>query len=446
MSQRVCTGYTPHRFQMQAHRAMKRFSALVCHRRWGKTVMAVNTLVDAALRCDKTDGHFGYIAPQFNQAKSVAWNYVKRYGLAVPGARVNESELSLIFPNGAKIRLYGANNPDSLRGMYWDGVVLDEVADMAPEVWGEIIRPALADRKGWALFIGTPKGVNLFSEIYFRALEDPSWYAGMFTADETVGDPGIAIDSEELELARANMSENQYRQEFLCDFAASSDNTLLTIDVVNRAAGKNLREDQYRDMPRVMGVDVARFGDDRSVIQKRQGLYALEPIIFRDLDNMTLASMVDREIASFKPEAVFIDAGRGEGVIDRLRQLGHDNIVEVNFGGRAADGQRYANKRMEMWADMAEWFALGGAIPRNQELISSLVVPTYSFDAANRHVLEKKEDMKKRVNFSPDPADALALTFAFQVRPAAVNKKVASIHYDVLQHGTRTEYDLLEAN
>lgn len=430
----IHTGYTPHTFQLQAHLAMKRFSVLVCHRRFGKTVKAVNTLIDSALRCTKTDGHFAYVAPQYNQAKSVAWGYVKRYGLVVPGTKVNESELSIVFPNGAKVRLFGANNPDSLRGLYFDGIVLDEVADMPPEVWGEVIRPALADRKGWALFIGTPKGMNLFSDIYFKALEDPAWYAGMFTVEDTIDDPTVPIDREELELARSSMSENQFRQEFLCDFTASSDNTLLTIDVVNRAKGKHLTEDKYRGAPRVMGVDVARYGDDRSVIQKRQGLYAHQPRVFRGMNNMDLAGQVSLEIEAFNPDAVFIDGGRGEGVIDRLRQLGYDNIIEVNFGGRARDGVRYANMRTEMWFSIADWLELGGALPPDQELVQSLVVPTYSFDSGNRHILEKKEDMKKRVGFSPDPGDALALTFAMPVRPRRDGEK---------QRKAATEYDVL---
>lgn len=430
----INTGYTPHTFQLDAHRALKRFSVLVCHRRFGKTVMAVNTLIDSALRCQKADGHFGYLAPQYNQAKSVAWNYVKRYGLPVPGTKVNESESSILFPNGAKVRLYGANNPDSLRGMYWDGIVLDEVADMSPEVWGEIILPAILDRKGWALFIGTPKGVNLFSDIYYKALEDPDWYAGMYTVDDTVHDPSVLIDAEGLEMARASMSENQFRQEFLCDFSASSDNTLIPIDMANKAKGKHLTEDKYRGAPRIMGVDVARFGDDRSVIQMRQGLHAHQPEIHRGLDNMELAGRVSAAIETFKPDAVFIDGGRGEGVIDRLRQLGYDNIIEVNFGGRASDGVRFANKRTEMWFNLSEWLDMGGALPPNQELIQSLVVPTYSFDAANRHILEKKEDMKKRVGFSPDPGDALALTFAFPVYPKrnAEKARKAATEYDVL--------------
>ena len=103
-------------------------------------------------------------------AKAIAWSYLKHYTSPIPYCKINEGELSIILPNRATIRIFGADNPDALRGLYFDGVVMDEVAQMKPEVWGEIIRPALADRKGWAVFIGTPKGINLFSQMYDLAL------------------------------------------------------------------------------------------------------------------------------------------------------------------------------------------------------------------------------------------------------------------------------------
>lgn len=410
----VDTGYRPHKFQLEVHNSLKRFSVLVCHRRWGKTVLAVNTLVDSALRKSKhPDRRYAYIAPLLKQSKDVSWLYLKRYTAVFQGVKINESELSVTLPNDSRIRLYGADNPEGLRGLYLDGVVLDEVADMKPEVWGEVIRPLLADRKGWALFIGTPKGLNLFSDLYYSAIADSSWYAGMFRASQTIGTPGIPIDAEEIERARADMSENKFRQEFECDFSASTDDTLIPIDVVAAASGKALRDDQYSYAPVVLGVDVARFGDDRSVIVRRQGLAAFEPIIQRGLDNMQLADLVAREILSHNPAAVFVDAGRGEGVIDRLRQLGHD-VIEVNFGGAASENV-YANKRAEMWFGLADWFKAGGAIPDHSELRRDLVVPTYGFNSSGQKLLEKKEDMKKRVGFSPDLGDALALTFAYPV-------------------------------
>ena len=140
-------------------------------------------------------------------------------------------------------------------GLYFDGVILDEVADMRPEVWGAIIRPALSDRNGWACFIGTPKGMNLFYELYTLGLNNPDWGAAMYRADET----GI-IPEAELNDARAVMSENQYRQEFLCDFSASTDNVLITIDLVAKGAARLLNAQDVRGAPKIIGVDVARFG------------------------------------------------------------------------------------------------------------------------------------------------------------------------------------------
>ena len=430
----IATGYHPHRFQKRVHKRLKRFSVLVCHRRFGKTYLAINTLIDAAIRSKKVDPHFAYLAPFFSQAKRVAWNYLVRFSTTVPLVKVNKSELSITFAhNGATIKLYGADNPDALRGLYFDGIVLDEVADMKQEIWGEVVRPALSDRKGWALFIGTPRGYNLFFDLYQYALSDPLWYAESFTITDTIHDHEVAIDEEELEMARAMMTENQFRQEFLCDFSASCDDTVLTIDIVNGAADKFILETDYKFSPRVMGVDVARFGGDRSVIQKRQGLAAFEPAIYKGVDNMWLAGQVAVEIEEFKPSAVFVDAGRGEGVIDRLRQLGYDNIIEVNFGG-ASSNPRYQNKRAEMWFDMQQWFIDGGCIPRNHELIQSLVVPTYHFSkTSNRILLEAKEDIKERVGSSPDPADALALTFAHPVHIRTPRDAGAS-RYDPFKH------------
>ena len=163
---RVSTGYQPRPLQAKLHREVKRFNVLVAHRRFGKTVWAVNELIDQCLRCPKPDPRYAYIAPFFNQAKDIAWEYLKRYTAPIPGATPNESELRVDLPGGRRIRLYGADNADRMRGIYLDGVVLDEPAQMEPRVWSEIIRPALADREGWAVFIGTPMGRNAFHDRY----------------------------------------------------------------------------------------------------------------------------------------------------------------------------------------------------------------------------------------------------------------------------------------
>ncbi len=189
---------------------------MVCHRRAGKTVATINELIFRALTCDCPNPRTAYIAPLYKQAKDAAWEYLKHYGLAVPGAETKESELSLHLPNGGRVRLYGADNPDALRGIYLDEVVLDEYAQMREGLWSEVIRPALADRKGGATFIGTPMGRNAFAALWERAKADPTWFALMLKASES----GL-IAPEELAAARLEMSADQYAQEFECSFDAA---------------------------------------------------------------------------------------------------------------------------------------------------------------------------------------------------------------------------------
>lgn len=209
-------GYSARKAFTPLHRRKERFGCIVAHRRAGKTVASIMDLIDAALRCEKQDPRFAYIAPYYAQAKDVVWGYVKQYALRVPGAQPNESELRVDFPNGARLRLYGADNYDRLRGIYLDGVVLDEFADQPPQAWREVIRPALADRKGWALFIGTPKGKNAFYDVYQRAVKDPDWFDLNLKASET----GLLAE-EELEALRKEMSANEYNRELECDFDAA---------------------------------------------------------------------------------------------------------------------------------------------------------------------------------------------------------------------------------
>lgn len=217
-SVQISTGYGPRPHQQRVHRTLKRFNVLVAHRRFGKTVCCVNELVHGALSCQLKDPRYAYVAPLRNQAKDVAWEYIKSYTRAIPGYEANESELRVDLPGGRRIRLYGADNPDQLRGLYLDGVVFDEFAQMQPRIWSEVVRPALVDRGGWAIFIGTPMGRNAFCELYEAALTDASgdWHAMMFKASET----GI-VPAAELEAAKRSMTEDQFAQEFECSFEAA---------------------------------------------------------------------------------------------------------------------------------------------------------------------------------------------------------------------------------
>lgn len=426
--------YSPRYPQTEIHGRLEshRFAVLVAHRRMGKTVLAVNHLIKRSIVDNKKRGFYAYVAPFRSQAKSIAWDYLKHYTEPVPMRKVNESELSITMPNGAVIRVFGADNPDSLRGLYFDGVVLDEVAQMKPIVWGEIIRPALADRKGWAVFIGTPKGINLFSQTYDSALSlmakgNEDWVAMLYSVDQT----GV-IEPKELESLKAEMSENEFRQEFLCDFNAAADNALIPIDLVREAVTRHYRDDQYEEAPLVFGIDVARFGSDSTVIFKRRGLVALEPIIIRKFDNMRVADVVARHIEEDSPDAVFIDAGQGQGVIDRLNDMGF-SVEEVHFGGTAIDDRHYANRRIEMWDGMHKWLRAGGAIPPLALLQSDLCAPTYGYTVGkNLKILESKDKIKERLGRSPDLADALALTFAAPVatRDTQARRFASTNQYD----------------
>lgn len=176
----------------------------------------INDLLKTALTCTKPNPRVAYIAPQFNQAKDVVWNYVHEFAGVIPGVQFNEAELRCDLPNGGRLRLYGADNYERLRGIYLDDAALDEYADMDPRAWSQVIRPALTDRSGRATFIGTPKGANGFKSIWDDAKGDPEWFRLMLKASES----GL-LPQPELASARRGMTEDEYDQEFECSFEAA---------------------------------------------------------------------------------------------------------------------------------------------------------------------------------------------------------------------------------
>jgi len=408
--------YRPRDWQKECHRKKKRFTVLALHRRAGKTELALMEIIDKAMKFSQDLGLFFYIAPFLKQAKAIAWARLKQKiePLRIQAAvEINESELSVRFKhNGCMIRIFGGDNPDAMRGVRLDGVVIDEVAQIKPEVWNDIIQPALSDRMGWAMFIGTPSGINLFSEIYYRADALPDWHAAKYTVYDT-----NAINPDEVQRLKRDMAETSFSREYLCDFSAAGDDQLISLSEAEEASKRTYTDKDVVGAPKILGVDPARFGDDRSVIFKRQGLQSFDPLVYRGLDNMDLAARVAAVIEQWEPDAVFIDAGAGAGVIDRLRQLDYD-VVEVPFGGKATQAHLFVNRRAEMWFEMADWIKQGGAIPNDVSLKQELATPVYWYDAAGRKMLEPKDEIKKRLQGggSPDMADALALTFAYPVR------------------------------
>ena len=213
----VTIPYEPRPLQEKIHNELKRFNVICCHRRFGKTVFAINHLIMTA--CEIPNARLAYIAPTYRQGKAVAYDYLKEYTdpLMKLGGKRHETELKVDLWNGSRIQIFGSDNPDALRGLGFDGVCMDEFALMSPRVWTEVVRPAVSDKLGYVIFIGTPMGHNQFWDVYDLAIRrGGDWYGQLYRASETE-----IIGAEELEEASLTMPSDQYEQEFECSFQAA---------------------------------------------------------------------------------------------------------------------------------------------------------------------------------------------------------------------------------
>ena len=208
------TIYYPRHWTRKLHESPQRWKVVVAHRRCGKTVASINHLIRDALTVPKSK--YAYIGPTYKQSKNIAWDILKEYARKIDGVKFNESELRADFANGSRITLYGSDNPDALRGLGLWGVVYDEYSQQPSNIHTEIIRPALADHHGYAIWIGTPKGKNDFYKMYKHAVKDDKWLGILLT----VADTGIINDAE-LEDSKAVMTDDEYKQEWFCSFTAS---------------------------------------------------------------------------------------------------------------------------------------------------------------------------------------------------------------------------------
>ena len=228
MVKTIVIPYKPHLGQILLHNDIHRFKTISCGRRFGKTIFAVNELIKKSI---EKKGQYWYIAPTNKQAKLIAWEMFKKYAVQdILSKKPNESELSLDIVNGSLIRLMGADNPESLRGVGLQGAVLDEFADIKRTVWTTIVRPMLSDTKGWSIFLGTPKGkINHLYEHFIKDIEffdkdyrtiegttidiDTDFKSFKF---KTVDNP--YIDPIEVEKARQELAPQYFKQEYEASF------------------------------------------------------------------------------------------------------------------------------------------------------------------------------------------------------------------------------------
>lgn len=410
--------FKPRDWQQDCIDKQTRFTVLACHRRSGKSNLAAFELCSAAF---SEPGNYAYVSPQKNQSKTNVWDVFKNILKEFIGQKADlegkveivwfkESDITIRFYNGSIIYFLGGEDPDKIRGVKLHGVVVDEVAQTPKELWTEILRPALMDTKGWALFIGTPKGINLFSELFYRG-EDPRYQPDWSSRKYDCYSTG-ALSTEEITAYRQESDENTFRREMMCDFTASADNQLMCLDDVNAAMNRDYDDRVYSNtLPLIMGVDVARMGADKSVIFFRRGLIAEDPLTAEKMPLTDLASWIYKHYEDRRPLYVIVDGtGVGGGVVDILTSM-QVPVLDINFTSKANDST-YANKRTEMWCNMATWIRTGGYLPNDVNLKQELCAPLYEVDESGRKILEPKKKMRDRLGWSPDLADALALTFA----------------------------------
>ena len=247
----ISTGYAPREWQKRIHSAKERFKFLIIHRRAGKTVAIINDIIDCALKCPLKNPQYAYVSPTYAQSKKIAWQYFKDFAGVIPGVTFNEQELKVTIPRanmmleGVKktdiitIYLLGADNYNSLRGMYLDGAALDEFADMNPEVWSKVIRPALSDRLGWCMIIGTARAGHIH-KFYQTVRENPTWFTYILKASES----GL-IAQTELDAAKIEMGEESYLQEYECEFETNQEANYFLRYVLNMEKEGRMRQGLY---------------------------------------------------------------------------------------------------------------------------------------------------------------------------------------------------------
>ena len=229
--------------QASVFTSQKRFRIVVTGRRWGKTWLALWWLVVSAFSGQNRTCYF--IAPSYRQAKRIAWRILKQQVPAAARHRTNEQELSIELCNGSIIQLHGADHPDSLRGVGLDSVVLDEYAFMDPETWTMVVRPMLSDRRGSAMFISSPSGLNHFYELYMSAKTRAAWDTFHFRTVD-----GGYVSADELELMKAEMDAKRYAQEFEASFETLQNRVYHAFD-----RERNVTQLDLRDAALLIGMD-----------------------------------------------------------------------------------------------------------------------------------------------------------------------------------------------
>lgn len=329
----------------------ERFACLVAHRRAGKTYGAIQDLIFRALskrRRGASPPRYAYVAPTRDQAKDIAWNYVKEFTKKLPARKVNEGELRVTLPEKQSIRLYSGDNYDRMRGLYFDGVIVDEPADIDPKAWPLVIRPCLSDYQGWASFIGTPKGKNAFYKRHIMARENSNWFSMLLKASES----GI-IPAGELEDLRLDLSDDEYGQEYECDFNVGRPGAIYAADMAQAyKAGRVFPFPVDRSVPVWTTWDLGAPANTVVLYWQRVGFtHRLVGCDHHLLDSEGKPAKTGARVAHMMSKGFDFGGhllphdGRREdydamSTVERLREAGLRNVQVIPRGGTHAEEKR----------------------------------------------------------------------------------------------------------
>jgi len=420
--------YTPRSYQLPFLQAMgsgKRRACLVWHRRSGKGKTVINFTSRAMY---ERVGTYFHCFPEYNQGRKVLWEgrgkdgfkYIDHFPKALLAKAPNNTEMKIEYKNGSVFQVIGADTFDSAVGSNPIGIIFDEfsLSDKYKDAW-DYFRPMLIENEGWAVFPFTPRGRNHGFDLYQMALNNPEWFCQLLTIEDTGVVGKDVIESER----KAGMTEDMIQQEFYCSFVASNENIVIPFELIQASLKRDV---SYGNSPKVAGLDVARFGNDRSALVVRRGGEIIHLESWGQFDVVQTAGRVIDRFRAGLFDAIAVDSiGVGAGVADILNNNGIPTaMVQVNE--KARNTERFHSLRDELWWSLREWFEEGACCvsrglmeDKKQELLKDIQDIHYSYSPTNKIKIESKDEMKKRLNLSPDIGDALCLTFSPKLRMLA---------------------------
>ena len=430
--------------------------AVCCwHRRSGKDKTFIN-IVTAMM--SKRKGIYYYFFPTYNQGKKAIWDGIDKAGFKILNhipddiiLRKNDTEMKIEIVNGSILQIIGTDNYDSIMGTNPVGCLFSEFSLQDPKAW-DFIRPILVENEGWAIFNFTPRGLNHAKDIYDMAKDNPDWFCELLTVNDTKDPEGNRYITDEMidKERREGMSETLIQQEFYCDFLHSTSNILIPFDIIKEATS---REIQYEYGMKIAGLDVARFGDDSTVLAVRMGGI---PTYFDKWQKQDTAETVQIVLDRYDRklfDAICVDSiGIGAGVADMLREKDRFPVYDVNVAESAGDSERFSRLRDELWWKLRDWFYDRRCkLPRLSyidEFIDDISKVTYDYVKGTEKVkVASKADMKVIMGHSPDVADAFMMTFAVPLDAvsrdmrktvnAVSRQKVADNYYDMFDQNRR---------